>query len=122
MPDRFTTIDEPAIEALVRAFYGRARLDPELGPVFEGAVEDWEAHFATLTRFWSSVMLASSRYKGDALAAHRGHPIQPAFFERWLALWGESADALFEPELAQAFKARAARIGESLQLALFFRP
>src|SRR5947208_301842 len=30
-----TGIDEPMIDRLVRAFYGRARLDPLLGPVFK---------------------------------------------------------------------------------------
>jgi truncated hemoglobin YjbI len=36
----FDSITEPAIAALVRRFYGKARLDPTLGPVFEEAVED----------------------------------------------------------------------------------
>jgi hemoglobin len=122
MPPRYGTIDEAAIEALVQAFYGRARLDPELGPVFEAAVHDWEEHLRVIAGFWSSVMLASMRYRGDALAAHRRHPIRPEFFDRWLRLWGETADELFEPEPAEAFKARAARIGESLKLGLFFKP
>ena len=122
MPEPFTVIDDAAIEAQVRTFYGRARLDPDLGPVFEAAVEDWEAHFQVLTAFWASVMLGDRRYRGDALAAHRRHPIRPEFFDRWLAIWGETADALFAPELAEAFKARAAMIAESLKLGLFFRP
>jgi hemoglobin len=119
---RFRHIDDASIAVLVRAFYEKARADPVLGPVFEAAVDDWEAHFAQLTRFWSSVMLTSGTYKGDPVGAHRPHPIEPGFFARWLALWGETAEALFEPELAAAFRARAERIGESLRLALFFRP
>lgn len=121
MTARFTQIDDASIELLVRAFYEKARRDPALGPVFEAAVEDWEAHFAQLTRFWSSVMLTSGAYKGDPVGAHRPQPIEPAFFDRWLALWGETAEALFEPDLAAAFRAKAERIGESLKLALFFR-
>jgi hypothetical protein len=31
-----TGIGEAMIERLVRAFYGRARLDPFIGPIFEG--------------------------------------------------------------------------------------
>jgi len=118
---RFDVIDEVSIEALVRAFYAKARRDPALGPIFEAAVDDWEAHFTTLTRFWSSVMLTSGRYKGDPVGAHRPHPIRPELFERWLVLWGETAEELFEPGLAGAFRGRAERIGESLKLALFFR-
>jgi hemoglobin len=122
MSPRFSSIDEASIEVLVRAFYEKARRDPTLGPVFEAAVHDWEAHFATLTRFWSSVMLTSGAYKGNPVAAHQPHPIRPEFFDIWLCLWGETADALFEPELAAGFRAKAERIGESLKLALFFRP
>lgn len=121
MTARFTLVDDASIEALVRAFYAKARRDPVLGPVFENAIADWEAHFETLTRFWSSVMLTSGRYKGDPVGAHRPQPIEPAFFERWLSIWGETADELFEPAQAAAFKAKAERIGESLKLALFFR-
>lgn len=115
-------IDDAAIEALVRRFYAKVRLDPEIGPVFDDAVEDWEAHFAILTSFWSSVMLRSGQYKGNPMAVHMGQPIQPPMFDRWLALWGQTAGELFEPDVADRFRATAARIGESLKLALFFRP
>ena len=121
MQAKFGQLDDAAIEALVRAFYGRARRDPALGPVFENAVHDWEDHIATLTRFWSSVMLTSGRYKGNPAAAHRPLPIEAALFARWLALWGETADELFEPAIAAAFRAKAERIAESLKLALFYR-
>ena len=104
----------------VRSFYARARPDPLLGPIFD-AVQDWEAHFEVMTDFWSSVMLTTGRYHRDALGAHRKHPIEPEMFDRWIELWGQTADELFEPELAEALKAKAGRIGESLKLGLFFR-
>ena len=56
------------------------------------------------------------------MAAHLKHPLEPVFFERWLALWREAAAELFAPELAAAFRTKAERIAESLKLALFFRP
>jgi hemoglobin len=119
---RFEEITEASLAAQVRAFYGEARKDPVLGPVFEAAVADWEAHFETLTRFWASVMLGVRSYRGDPMAAHKAHAIEPGFFDRWLALWGRTADALFAPGPAAALKERAAMIGRSLKLALFFRP
>jgi hemoglobin len=122
MAPRFDSIDEASLEAQIRTFYGTARGDPVLGPVFEAAVQDWEAHFGLLTRFWASAMLGVRTYRGDPLAAHRAHAIQPEFFERWLAIWGQTADALFTPAPAAALKTRAGQIGESLRLALFFKP
>ena len=118
----FETITEPAIAALVGRFYGKARCDPLIGPVFNTAVQDWDEHLRKLCDFWSSVMLTSGRYKGNPMAAHLRHPIEPAFFERWLMLWRETASKLFAPAIAERFRDKAERIAESLKLALFFHP
>ena len=115
-------ITEAAIRVLVERFYGKARRDPVIGPVFEHAVDDWDAHFATLSDFWSSVMLTSGRYKGNPMAAHLKHPIEAAFFDRWLGLWRQTAAEIFAPAAAAQFSAKAERIAESLKLALFYRP
>jgi hemoglobin len=120
--ERFTEINEPAIAALVDRFYAKARRDPLIGPVFNDAIEDWDAHLRTLNAFWSSVMLTSGRYKGNPMAAHMKLPIELPFFARWLALWQETAAELFAPDQALQFKAKAERIAESLKLGLFYRP
>jgi hemoglobin len=116
-------IDEPGLERLVHAFYARVREDAELGPIFNRAIADWPEHLAKLHAFWSSVMLTSGRYKGQPVPAHLKHRdrITPALFDRWLALWGQTARELMTPEAAQALEAKAGRIAESLQLAMFFR-
>jgi hemoglobin len=117
-----TEINEPAIAALVRRFYAKARRDPMIGPVFNGAIDDWDEHLNRLNAFWSSIMLTTGRYKGNPMAAHLKLPIEPAFFARWLALWRETAAEIFVPEIAARFQAKAERIAESLKLALFYRP
>ena len=43
-----TGIDEAMIERLVRSFYGRARRDTLLGPIFDGTVQDWERHMTRI--------------------------------------------------------------------------
>ena len=118
----FDTITEPAIAALVHRFYAKARRDPTIGPLFESAVHDWDDHLGKLCDFWSSVMLTTGRYKGNPMAAHMKHLIEPGFFDRWLALWRETAGELFAPGPAAQFRAKAERIAESLKLALFYRP
>ncbi|MBS0295463.1 MAG: group III truncated hemoglobin [Proteobacteria bacterium] len=115
-------ITEETLARQVRSFYGRARLDPELGVVFEAAVQDWEAHFELLTRFWASVMLGVRAYDGRPMQAHMRHPITAGMFDRWLELWGETADELFEAEAAGRLKAKAATIGRGLRLGLLFKP
>lgn len=118
----YCEVTEPAIVALVDRFYAKARRDPLIGPVFNRAVEDWDEHLRKLYDFWSSVMLTTGRYKGNPMAAHLKLPIQPQFFERWLALWQETAGEVFAPEPAAVFREKAGRIADSLKLALFYRP
>jgi hemoglobin len=40
------------------------RTDALLGPVFNRAIQDWDAHLDKLPAFWSSVTLMTGRYKG----------------------------------------------------------
>jgi len=116
-------LTEEGLGRLVDAFYARVRADAELGPIFNDAIADWPEHLDKLTAFWSSVMLTSGRYKGQPVPAHLKHRdrITPQLFDRWLALWQATTDEMMAPDAAAALQAKAARIAESLQLAMFFR-
>jgi len=117
-----TAFDESAIATLVDRFYEKVRLDPELGPVFNAAVHDWDEHKRLLTSFWASVALRASSYRGNPMAAHRPHPIRAEHFDQWLALWRETcAEELDEVHAAQMLE-YAQRIGRSLKLGLGLRP
>ncbi len=113
-----TGIDAPMIERLVRAFYGRARRDPLIGPVFERSVADWDAHIARMCDFWSSVVLMSGQYHGQPMAAHAPLPIAAEHFDRWLELFVELAHATCPPAAAAHFIDRAYRIADSLELGI----
>lgn len=119
---RMSELTEADLKRLVDAFYARVRRDDMLGPIFNGAIDDWPEHLERLQAFWSSVMLTSGRYKGHPIPAHVRHEtaITPAAFERWLALWRETTDALLAPAHAAAMQDKAARIAESLSLGLDF--
>ncbi|MBB4858602.1 hemoglobin [Novosphingobium chloroacetimidivorans] len=114
---------ESEIRPVVERFYDRIRGDEALGPVFGAAVHDWDDHHARLADFWSSVMLTSGRYKGNPVALHLRHAdaLTPAAFERWLTLWAATTQEMLPPPVARAMQAKAARIGESLQLAIRYR-
>lgn len=116
-------IDEAALTNVVHTFYGKVREDTELGPVFDHAISDWPHHLGKMVDFWSSVMLTTGRYKGNPVMMHIKHKarINPPLFDRWLELWHETTEELVPPEAAAALQAKAARIAESLQLAMFFR-
>ncbi|HEX7800747.1 MAG TPA: group III truncated hemoglobin [Asticcacaulis sp.] len=117
-------VDEAFISRLVDEFYRRVRLHPHLGPVFDGAVEDWPEHLAKLKLFWQSVALNAGVYTGRPMQAHMRVPsIEPAHFGEWLHLFEQTLRDLAEDERAvEYFMMRANRIGESLKLGLFYRP
>ena len=62
-PDLYT---EEEISNLVHQFYAKARKDPDLGPIFEGHVIDWDAHFVQMINFWSMQLRHSRQSCGGA--------------------------------------------------------
>ena len=116
-------LDEDQLTGVVHAFYARVRGDDMIGPLFNAAVEDWDEHLERLSRFWSSVMLTTGRYKGSPMTAHRQHAeaITPGMFDRWLELWAEVTSERLPAAPAAALQNKAAHIAESLKLGLFFR-
>lgn len=113
-----TGIDEAMIEHLVRSFYARIREDAVLGPIFDERIEDWEPHLQRMCAFWSSVVLMSGRYHGRPMQKHAPLPIDGSHFDRWLALFEKTAEAVCPPPAAAHFIDRARRIAESLELGI----
>ena len=99
-------ISEAQLETLIPHFYARVREDALIGPVFDGAIADWDHHLEKLMAFWSSVMLTSGRYKGNPVAAHLKHlsAITPPMFDRWLSLWAEVTGELLPPPRPPRFR------------------
>ena len=111
-------LTEQDLATLVDRFYEQVRVDPELGPVFNAAIDDWPEHKRMLTAFWSSVVLGTKSYRGNPMAAHRPHPIRAEHFEHWLALWQRTANEVLAPEHAARVMEYATRIGYSLRYGL----
>ena len=117
-------ISDSGIECLVDEFYKKIRLDQQLAPIFNRTIAgDWDSHLATMRDFWLSVMMTAGRYKGNPVAKHlKLDGMEAHLFDRWLALFAETCNDLFEDTVAKAFIAKAERIAASLKIALFYRP
>lgn len=113
-----TGIDDAMIERLVRTFYGRVQEDTLIGPIFAARVHDWDAHIAKLCDFWSSVALTTGRYHGQPMHVHVKLPVAGEHFDRWIALFENTANALCPPQAASHFIERARRIADSLELGI----
>lgn len=125
MPDRRADVlDEDLISRVVDRFYGLAREDEIVGPVFRRIVPDdrWKEHLATIGTFWSSVLLGSGRYEGRPMAKHLAIvELDDLHFERWLSLFRETACELCSPEIAAIFVERSLKIANAFRINIRMR-
>jgi len=114
-----TPEQEAAIERMVRLFYERGLRDDVLGPIFRGAIHDWEPHIAVVADFWSGVVHGTGRYRGNAYAPHAKLDFGPEAFERWLATLESAArDALAAPDADTAIRV-ARHMAQSFRVGIF---
>jgi len=112
-------LDEAMVRAVVDSFYAQARRDPVIGPVFNRVIAEpeWPRHLATITDFWSSMLLGTGRYFGRPMPKHIAIPeLSDAHFARWLALFRETVEEICPPHVAALFVDRAERIGYNFRL------
>ncbi len=110
--------DRGDCERLVRAFYGRALVDPIIGWIFVDVAKlDLEAHVPRIASFWETVLLDGRSYMGGAfrphLALHARVRLRAGHFERWLWLWRTTVDDLFAGERAELAKSHAQRVAHA---------
>ncbi len=106
------------VERLVRAFYGRAMVDPLIGWLFVDVAKlDLEAHVPRIASFWETILLGAQTYSGGAFAPHAvlhaKAGLRAAHFERWLVLWRETVDELFAGPRAELAKSHAERVAHA---------
>lgn len=91
------------------------RGDPDLGPIFNGTVENWDAHLALLKDFWSAVLLNTGRYKGNPLLSHFQVAMEVRYFDRWLMLYAETANQVMAAAQAEAVVRKAEFIAMNMK-------
>ncbi len=104
------------IRLLVDTFYGRARQDELIGPIFNNTIQDrWPQHLNKLYNFWQTVLLGEHTYYGAPFPPHSVLPLQQAHFERWLQLFHQTLDDLFSGPKAQEAKQRSVMMAQMFQ-------
>ena len=113
-------VTEAQIAELVDNFYGKVRVDPLIGPIFESALGgEWGPHLAKMRSFWSTVVLASHTYKGNPMIVHLNLPrLTQAHFDRWLGLWRETTAEICDEPAAAMFVQKAEMIAERFLFAI----
>lgn len=113
--------NEADIKTLVDTFYESVNKDELLAPIFnEFAEVDWSHHLPVMYSFWSSVLFGSMAYKGQPFPKHMRLPIQKQHFQRWISLFTQSIDELFEGPKANEAKQKATSIAQIFQMKMGF--
>lgn len=108
------------IAQLLRRFYSAATKDALIGHHFTDL--DLESHIPVFTDFWDKVLFGNRVYFANPLAVHlrltEKNPITLEHFRRWVELFSEAVDDLFEGDTAETAKERARTIAQSLHTRL----
>ncbi|HQV00934.1 MAG: group III truncated hemoglobin [Bacteroidia bacterium] len=93
------------IKIFVNSFYDKVRTDDVLATIFNDVIKDkWPQHLEKMYRFWQTVLLEEHTYFGSPFLPHAKLPVNAAHFERWVKLFSETIDMLFEGEKANRAK------------------
>lgn len=97
------------IKLMVDSFYQEVRKDELIGPIFASRIADdaWPAHLQRMYTFWAAILLNEPGYSGQPFEKHRDMPIDQPHFDRWVALFKQNVDSLFEGPTANEAKHRA---------------
>ena len=105
------TLDD--IRLLVDSFYAKVREDSLLADIFNQKIEDrWPQHLEKMYSFWQTVLLDEHTYHGSPFLPHARLPVDSGHFERWLKLFYETVDDLFDGEKASRAKWQGERMAQ----------
>lgn len=110
--------DRNDVNILVNTFYAKIRKDELLGPIFNGHIPDekWPEHLSKLTDFWETNLFGIAKFKGSPSRKHvnvdmnMDYSIEQTHFGKWLQLWFETIDELYEGDLARKAKDSARKM------------
>lgn len=100
------TLDD--IKTMVNTFYGTVREDDLIGPIFNRVIADiWPEHLNKMYGFWQSILLNEPTYSGRPFPPHLKLGAEKEHFERWVELFVNTVNALFQGERADEAIKRA---------------
>ncbi len=107
------------IHLLVDTFYEKAKVDKEIGYVFNDVMQvNWEAHLPKMYGFWEILLLGKEGVHSNPMQKHieinAKEKLTEAHFEQWVNLWFKTIDELFEGTNTDIAKERTKAIRQTL--------
>lgn len=109
------------IDVLIHSFYEKAMTDELIGHFFTEVVSlDLKAHLPHIADFWETTLLHNPTYKGNPIpphqAMHKKSPLKKEHFDRWVSLFSETVQELFQGPKATMAVQRAQSIATVMQI------
>ena len=106
---------------LVNTFYDKVKPDETIGYFFNRVVDvNWEKHLPVMYNFWENIIFHAGGYSGNPMKhhmeLHEKSPMKKEHFNRWIQLFNETVDELFEGAHAEQAKQRALSIATVMQI------
>ena len=110
-------LDLEDVKQLVDTFYAKVREDNMLAPVFNERIQDrWPEHLEKMYLFWQTVLLDEHTYYGAPFPPHAKLQVEHAHFERWVALFNKTVDALFTGQKSDEAKWRGQKMAQIFEI------
>ena len=107
------------IRLMVDEFYKKARVNNQIGPIFNHAIgDDWSKHLPIMYEFWSQMLLGQGEYHRNPFEKHVALPIKKGDFQIWISLFTSTVDELFVGAKATEAKTRATSIAQIFEMKL----
>lgn len=100
------------VKLLLDTFYTQLLTDTEVGYIFTDIAKiNMQEHMPRLYAFWNTVLFAEAGYKGNPIMAHinldKKEKLTDEHFARWMKIFFETIDKLFEGPKAEFAKEKA---------------
>lgn len=100
-----------------------------LGPIFNSHIPEdkWPEHLEKLTDFWETNLFGIPKFKGNPSQKHLNvdknleYKVNQNHFGKWLEIWFETINELYEGELADRAKEASRRIAHAQFMMMWHR-
>ncbi|QAR30047.1 group III truncated hemoglobin [Ornithobacterium rhinotracheale] len=101
------------VRLMVDKFYTKVRKDELLAPIFEERIDDhWKEHLEKMYKFWQTILHDEHTYYGSPFPPHANMPVEQKHFDRWLELFNQNLNELFEGPLKEEASWRAQKMAQ----------
>ena len=114
------------LEKMLEAFYKKAFKDDLISHFFIEVVPlNLETHIPLITDFWESVLFDRRGYRKNVMEIHldisKKSKIEKAHLDRWVKIFSETVDEMFEGAKASLAKQRAMSIATMMNIKIMGR-